>query len=204
MATELVQRTKAWERVNHWVLALSFIALALTGLGFLYHKLAWLNTFFGGQHLAKDIHRWVGVVFTLSVFLTLWSYLGESLRWTAEDSKWLASLGGYLSKAAEEPPQGRLNAGQKLYYLIVVLLGGIAIGLSGFLLWLGSTEPGLLRFAHLLHNIAFVMYIIAVPLHIYLGTAANPGTFRAMTRGTVTRAWAKKHHAKWARQLGID
>jgi len=204
MASELVQRTKAWERLNHWVLALSFIVLALTGLGFLYQKLSWLNTVFGGTQLAKDIHKWAGVIFAVSVFLTLFAYLGESVRWSAEDSRWISTLGGYFSKTAEEPPQGKLNAGQKLYYLIVVLIGGIAIIVSGFLLWLGATESGLLRFAFFLHNLAFLLFITAVPLHIYLGTAANPGTFRAMTRGTVTKAWAKKHHAKWAQQLGIE
>ncbi|RME67092.1 MAG: formate dehydrogenase subunit gamma [Nitrospirae bacterium] len=204
MSGHIVQRTKAWERFNHWVLALSFIVLALTGLGFLYQSLAWLNTVFGGVQLAKDIHKWAGVVFAVSVFFTLFSYLVESLRWTGDDSRWLATLGGYFSKSAEDIPQGRLNAGQKLYYLIVVLLGGAAISLSGFLIWLGSTDAGLLRFAHFLHNLATFIFLFSVPLHIYLGTAANPGTFRAMTRGTVTRAWAKKHHAKWAKELGIE
>lgn len=204
MSGHLVQRTKAWERVNHWVMALSFIVLALTGLGFLYHSLSWLNTVFGGVQLAKDIHKWAGLVFLVSIFFTLFSYLAESLRWTVDDSRWLATMGGYFSKEAEDIPQGRLNAGQKLYYLIVVLLGGIAIGLSGLLLWLGSTDAGLLRFAHFLHNLTTAVFLFAVPLHIYLGTAANPGTFRAMTRGTVTKAWAKKHHAKWAREIGVE
>ena len=204
MSEHLLQRTKAWERFNHWFLALSFIVLALTGLGFLYQKFAWINNVFGGVHLAKDIHRWAGVVFVVSVVFTFWSYLGESLRWDSDDSRWLSTLGGYFSKQAMDIPQGKLNAGQKLYYLIVVVLGGGAAGVSGFLLWFASPDAGVLRFAHLLHNLVTVVFVVAVPLHIYLGTAANPGTFRAITRGTVTRAWAKKHHAKWARQLGVD
>jgi formate dehydrogenase subunit gamma len=38
-------------------------------------------------------------------------------------------------------------------------------------------------------------------LHIYLGTAAEPGTFRAMIRGTVSRRWARFHHGRWYREV---
>jgi formate dehydrogenase subunit gamma len=204
MPEYIVQRTTAWERFNHWVLAISFIILCLTGLGFLFHSLNWLNTIFGGNHLAKEIHRWTGVVFTFSVLFTLGSYLGESLRFTKEDSQWLSNLGGYLSKTPVEPPQGRLNAGQKVYYLVVVVLCGAVIIFSGFVLWLAPSTAGWLRFGYLLHNLTFVVFVTTVPLHIYLSTAANPGTFRGMTRGTVSKAWAKRHHSKWAKELGID
>jgi len=37
--------------------------------------------------------------------------------------------------------------------------------------------------------------------HIYLGTAAEPGTFGSMIRGTVTREWARLHHARWYRAI---
>ena len=34
-------------------------------------------------------------------------------------------------------------------------------------------------------------------IHIYEGTAAAPGTFQAMTDGTVTKEWAWTHHPAW-------
>jgi len=37
--------------------------------------------------------------------------------------------------------------------------------------------------------------------HIYLGTAAEPGTFRAITGGTVTKDWARLHHPRWYREV---
>ena len=40
--------------------------------------------------------------------------------------------------------------------------------------------------------------------HIYLGTAAEPGTFGSMIRGTVTRPWARLHHGRWYRQVTGD
>ena len=42
-------------------------------------------------------------------------------------------------------------------------------------------------------------------IHIYEGTAAQPGTFRSMTNGTVTEKWAWTHHPAWyARVTGRD
>jgi formate dehydrogenase subunit gamma len=38
-------------------------------------------------------------------------------------------------------------------------------------------------------------------VHIYEATAAQPGTFRAMMRGTVEKQWAKFHHPAWYRQM---
>jgi formate dehydrogenase subunit gamma len=204
MKKDLVQKTTSWERFNHLVMAVSFLILFFTGLGFLFHSLSWLNTFFGGPHLASTVHRWAGVFFSVSLVLSFGNYLGESLRFSKEDSAWISSLGGYFSKTAEPPPQGRLNAGQKIFYLFVVTIFGLAISVSGYVIWFASPSRGTILFGHFLHNLSYLVFAITVPLHIYLGTAANPGTFRVMTRGTVTRAWVKKHHGKWARELGID
>jgi cytochrome b subunit of formate dehydrogenase len=33
-----------------------------------------------------------------------------------------------------------------------------------------------------------------------MSTAQQPGTFRAMTRGTVSRRWARAHHPSWYRE----
>jgi len=198
-----VQKSTAGERINHWVLVLSFFLLTLTGLGFAFHSLSWINTMFGGARLASVFHEWGGLVFLASLLFTMGSYLGESLKWGAEDSAWLKNLGGYLSKA-EVPPQGRLNAGQKIFYLFVILLFGLLISASGLIMWLGGGSRGWMQFGHLVHYVSFLALVSTIPLHIYLSTAANPGTFRIMTRGNVPLAWAKKKHARWLKEIGMD
>ena len=40
----------------------------------------------------------------------------------------------------------------------------------------------------LIHDVTFILFAVAIVFHIYLGTAAEPGTFGSMTRGTVTQA----------------
>ncbi len=134
----MVQKASTGERFNHLVLLASFFILMWTGLGFLFAKLTWMNVVLGGTLLAKEIHKWSGIVFGVSLLITMGNYLGEALRWSAEDSEWLGGLGGYFSHK-KMPEQGLLNAGQKLFYL-VLLVFGLTIMVSGLLLWAGKTE----------------------------------------------------------------
>jgi formate dehydrogenase subunit gamma len=198
--TKMVQRTTAFERFVHLLMALSGLALLFTGLGFLYQQeLGGLNTIFGGAHIAKGVHNWGGIVFIISLVFSLGTWVPETLKWSKEDSEWLGMLGGYLSKDREPPPQGKLNAGQKLVG-IVVFISGILISVSGLIMWLiGPTGVWVL-----LHSVCFLLFSLFIPLHIYMATAANPGTFRIMTRGDIPLYWAKKKHAKWVKEIGAE
>jgi formate dehydrogenase subunit gamma len=51
------------------------------------------------------------------------------------------------------------------------------------------------------HDLAFILFFAMIIGHIYLGTAAEPGTFRAMTGGTVTTDWARLHHPRWYKEV---
>src|SRR5687768_1357301 len=42
---------------------------------------------------------------------------------------------------------------------------------------------------YLLHDIAALLMLAGFIIHIYEGTAAQPGTFRSMVDGTVTEDW---------------
>lgn len=200
--TQMIRKANAFEIINHWVLAVSFIVLTISGFGFLFH-LEQLNSIFGSFNNMKVIHNWVGVVFSASLFLTLFYYLPQALKLSSDDIEWILKAGGYFSKKAVVPPQDKLNTGQKIFYFYV-LLTGIAISVSGFTIWL--LMPGVRNWvllSHLVHNISFVLMVIAIPIHIYLGTLANPGTFRIMVYGTVPLEWAKKRHAKWVQKKGF-
>jgi formate dehydrogenase subunit gamma len=78
----------------------------------------------------------------------------------------------------------------------------VGLLLSGLLIWFPRAFPSLLvAFSYVLHDITFILFVVAIILHVYLGTAAEPGTFRSMTRGTVTRQWARLHHPRWYREI---
>ena len=195
-----MQKTTCFERFVHLLMALSGLVLLLTGMGFLYQQeLGWLNTIFGGVHFAKGVHNWGGIVFIVSLVLSLGTWLPECLKWSPEDSEWLGMLGGYFSKDKEPPPQGKINAGQKLLG-IAVFISGVLISISGLIMWLSTPSAVWV----LIHNICNLLFAIFVPIHIYMATAANPGTFRIMTRGDVPLYWAKKKHSKWVKEIGAE
>lgn len=200
----MVKKATTFEILNHWVMAISFIILAVTGYGFLFH-LEPLNSVFGNFNIMKNWHKWSGVVFAASLFFTIFNYLPVSLSFGGDDIGWIFKAGGYFSKRAAVPPQDRLNAGQKLLYLIVLVLG-TAIAVSGFIIWFRPAGVDIrtwVLLSHLVHNVGFVLMVAIIPLHIYLATLANPGTFRIMVYGTVPLEWAKKRHAKWVQKMGF-
>ncbi len=201
MANNMVKKANAFEIFNHWIMAVSFFILVISGFGFLF-KIELMNSIFGNFNQMKVIHNWAGVVFVAALFFSMFNYLPVSLRFSSDDIGWILKAGGYFSRKASVPPQDIINTGQKLFYLML-LVTGYCIAASGLIIWL---MPGIRKWvllSHLAHNIAFDLLVIAIPLHIYLGTLANPGTFRIMIYGTVPLEWAKKRHAKWVQKMGF-
>ncbi|MBE0584161.1 MAG: formate dehydrogenase subunit gamma [Desulfofustis sp.] len=192
---EMVRKSSVDEVLNHWILAGSCILLIITGFAFLFHMES-IGGVFGGFETMKSVHNWAGVVFSVSLLYSMRHYLADALHYDADDRRWFAVAGGYLSHKVKVPPMGKYNPGQKLYYL-VILLAGIAIALSGFAIWFMKDNGSMMLLAHLVHNVAFCIFVIVVPVHIYLGTLANPGTFGIMVTGTRPLETAKKRHPKW-------
>jgi formate dehydrogenase subunit gamma len=56
------------------------------------------------------------------------------------------------------------------------------------------------RLASLLHALAATVLVIAIIVHSYAAFWVK-GSLRAMLRGTVSEAWAKKHHPAWHREM---
>jgi formate dehydrogenase subunit gamma len=200
--SQMVRKATTQEIINHWVMAISFFLLAITGFAFVF-QLKQLNAIFGSFNVMRLLHNWGGLVFTASVFSSMSGYWKEAITFTEDDIEWIKKAGGYLSrKKVGIPPQGLLNTGQKLFYLAFLFFSFLII-ISGFVIWLlgGVIKPVLL--AHFVHNVSFDFLVFAIPAHIYLGTLANPGTFRIMVYGTVPLEWARKRHGKWVKEQGF-
>ncbi|MFA5719107.1 MAG: cytochrome b/b6 domain-containing protein, partial [Desulfobulbaceae bacterium] len=83
---EMVQKESGGAILNHWILAISCILLIITGFAFLFH-LESVGSVFGGFETMKTVHNWTGVVFSVSLVLTLFQYLGDSLKYDADDAQ---------------------------------------------------------------------------------------------------------------------
>ena len=196
---DLIRKEPSSVIVNHWVLAISCILLTISGFGFLY-KLEWVGMLFGGFNAMKVVHNWLGVIFTISLIVTLPTWLKECSTYDKDDLAWIMAAGGYLSHKVAIPPMHKLNTGQKLAYLGVLGMG-VGVAASGFAIWLLPASKTLLLWSHFLHNVCFVGIGIFIPIHVYLGAIANPGTMRIMISGTVPVWWARKKSPKWIQEV---
>src|SRR2546428_14088626 len=61
-----VNRFSVTERVVHWLVALSFLYTALTGLGLWSPRLYWLDSGVGGGATGRGGHPWGGLLFGLA------------------------------------------------------------------------------------------------------------------------------------------
>jgi formate dehydrogenase subunit gamma len=101
----------------------------------------------------------------------------------------------------ESEDTGFFNGGQKLYFWAIVV-SAIVFLITGVLMWFGDVAPRwLVVVSYVLHDIAALVMLAGFIIHIYEGTAAQPGTFRSMTDGTVTKEWAWTHHPAWYKEV---
>ena len=204
-----VRRYSGSARINHWIVAISFVLLLLSGLSLFHPSLYWLSGLFGGGATVRWLHPWIGVVLVvgfIGLFLRFFTQnLPERTDWV-----WLARIRHVLKGDEEYLPEiGKYNAGQKFVFWSQAVLVAVL-----FVTGLGLWEPGLayveglfgfkatidqLRIAALIHASAAVIAITIWIVHVYAAIWVR-GTFSAMTRGFVTGGWGWRHHRKWLRK----
>ena len=198
-----VPRYSALQRVNHWLTAILFVLLTLSGLAMFYPWLYFFSVFFGGGQATRNLHPWFGVGLVVSFLFLAVQFVRNNIP-NRDDVKWMRNFRRVMTNDHENLPElGKYNAGQKGVYwsqigLILVLL------ISGVIIWdqyfYGWTSIPTKQVALLIHSLAAVIAIAIIIVHIYAGIWIK-GTGRAMTRGTVTGGWAYLHHRKWLRQV---
>ncbi len=80
--------------------------------------------------------------------------------------------------------------------------------LTGLILWRPHWIPWSLDFLRLIavivHPIAALLTIALFMIHVYMGTAVEPGAFGSIVRGDVSRKWAARYHRAWYEQMGPE
>jgi formate dehydrogenase subunit gamma len=205
VAGEIVRHRRA-SRLIHWTVALTFFVSLFSGMPIWHPLFGWMAALVGGLEVARIIHPYAGVAFFIMSIVQFFHWLGD-MHITNEDRGWWkpSKLMAYMRY--EDDPSfegGKYNPGQKMFFY-AVSLGAVGLLISGIPIWFPLSFPPIVReLSFLLHDITFILFVVGVITHIYLGTAAEPGTFRSMTRGTVTRAWARLHHPNWFRDVSRE
>jgi formate dehydrogenase subunit gamma len=198
----LIVRYSANERTNHWITAITFVLLALSGLALFHPSMFWLTSIFGGGQWTRILHPFVGVVMFVSFLILVLRFWHHNVL-DSSDMHWLKQIDDVLAKREDKLPEiGRYNAGQKLLLFVMVacmillLLSGIVIWRRYFSFYFPIT---LIRLAAVIHAATAFVLIAGIIVHIYAALWVK-GSIRAMTRGTVTLGWARKHHPRWFRE----
>jgi formate dehydrogenase subunit gamma len=205
---DLLVRYGHGERLTHWGVAIAYVFLFLSGLALFHPFFFWTSALFGGGPLMRVLHPFCGVVLAL-LFYPYAARLGRDNRMTPGDWVWVRHMFAYINKheAKEVPPAGKYNAGQKLMYWSMILFIAVLL-VTGVIMWQPYFAPSFSAVtrtaAGVLHAVcAFVMFV-GIGIHVYAAYWTK-GSMKAMTRGTVTRAWARMHHPGWyAEMTGKD
>jgi formate dehydrogenase subunit gamma len=227
LSGKLIERFTFSERAGHWVVAISFLVLGLTGLNMLYGREA-LMPVMGPEAFASMtlVGKWSHFV---SAFIFMIGLVWITVKWLPHnlpdktDLMWFLKGGGYLIPGVHAHAK-KFNPGQKIVFWLTVL-GGISVSLSGLSLMLpfefamfsktfyainaviGTELPTNLtamqemQLNQLWHGILSLFLMSVIVAHIYLGTIGLQGAFQAMTTGKVDLNWAKEHHDLWVEEL---
>ena len=203
-----ILRFNTVERFAHWLLASTFIVLALTGLNLIIGKTVILplvgesafGTISAWGKLAHNYLAWPFMLALVMVFL-LWVIhnIPSPLDW-----QWIKRGGGLFQRGVH-PPARKFNAGQKVIFWTVVL-GGAAMSWTGVMLMFPSELASAAdwQFYQVTHALVAAGMSALVIAHIYIGSVGMEGAFDAMGSGEVDENWAKEHHSLWVEEMKVE
>ncbi len=133
---EKVDRFTIMERLGHWMMAIPFILLAITGMFMLFGRGLFIPLF--GKELystlvtgGKLVHNYIAWIFIAGLVLSFFRWALQNIP-TKTDFIWIMKAGGMFSKGSH-PSAGKFNAGEKMVFWAVVWFGGF-ISFTGLML----------------------------------------------------------------------
>lgn len=199
----LIPRYTASQRINHWIIAITFILLAISGLALFHPSMYWMSNLLGGGTWNRILHPFIGVLMFLC-FVVFAARMFRHNLLSRNDRVWLTRVSDVLNGRDERLPEvGRYNGGQKVLFFVMVLLV-LGLLITGLVMWRAYFAHlftvDIVRLASLLHALFAFLMICAIIVHVYAAYWVK-GTVQAMTRGVVTPGWAWKHHRAWLREM---
>ncbi len=188
----------AYERLWHWVMAVSVLALIVTGLQI--HFPGWLHLLSAANVVA--VHNYFGLILALNAFLALFYHLATAAirqfipgrQGMAEAVKlqtryYLRDIFKGLPAPFRRSPERKLNVLQQITYLFLLNILFPFQLITGAMIWLVGKSPavaaaiGGLHIIAPLHNLGSWMFISFLVAHGYLATTGH--TVWAHVRGMI-------------------
>ena len=200
---EIVEKmfvTGKGERFIRWFYMLALLFVAITHIDLLFQEVIIVPegaAGAGGEKLVLLFHYCGLLAYAVALILVLIKYLPASVVFHSYDVEWLRKLGGYARKYSPVPPAGRYNAGQKVNYLAVIVLGTPYV-LSGLVAQfpMNFSVP-LVRASYSLHTALLAAIGLVTLTHIYLQYLVTSARFSEIWSGRVPKKFVQLHHSLW-------
>ena len=199
-----VQRYNFAERAYHWINAIAYTYLMLTGLALFTPLAYWLAYIFGGPAVIRYWHPWIGLIYLATIFWMhrMWK---RDMQKIPEDERWSKNIRAYAENRDElMPPQGRFNAGQKQFWWVMFYCTFILL-ITGIIMWIPEKMPRelhwVLPITVFIHSATALITIAAFIIHVYMSVWVTPGSMKAMVEGHVSTNWARTHHRLWFEKI---
>ncbi len=190
----MVYYFSALSRLVHWVAAVSFTLLVVTGLMVIFAKPL------GGGGLVLQARHWhvvCAVIFAISGTAMFLIWVKDMLP-APYDIKWFLILGGYLSRKKEPVPAGRFNAGQKVWFWLATVGGGVMAWTGWYIYTLGAETPEL-RLYVLIHSYLAATLTAFFLIHLYMSLFAIKGAIWSMISGYKPLEEVEILHSRFSR-----
>lgn len=222
---DTILRFATIDRFAHWLMAGSFVILAITGLNMLYGRYVLLpvigkDAFAALTAAGKYGHNFLAFAFMAGLALSFILWVRHNIP-NKVDLQWI-KMGGGIVKKGVHPPAKKFNAGQKIIFW-VTMIGGLSVSMSGIALMFPFQTTMFADTFALLNNLGFSLstdftalqeqqlnqlwhgfvslaLIVMIMAHIYIGSVGMEGALDAMNSGRVDRNWAKEHHSLWVEE----
>jgi formate dehydrogenase subunit gamma len=199
-----VQRYNFAERAYHWINAIAYTYLMLTGLAIFTPLAYWLAYVLGGPATIRYWHPWIGLIYLATIFWMhrMWK---RDMQKIPEDERWSKNIRAYAENHDElMPPQGRFNAGQKQFWWVMLYCTFILL-ITGIIMWIPEKMPRelhwVLPITVFIHSATALITIAAFIIHVYMSVWVTPGSMKAMVAGHVSANWARHHHRLWYEKI---
>lgn len=220
-----LQRFTPHQRIQHWVLFVSFTTLVLTGFPIKFADrawAAWLVEFMGGLPQTRAAHRWAGV-FLIAGFAFHILYIARAARQEMKRTqrKWIPVLldlpmamrwidwkrfvhllGYLLFLRSSRPEAGRFNLKEKFEY-VGVFWGCTLLGMTGVLMWANAWTTQyftgrVVTTASLIHTFEAFLALLHVGVIHMIGVVFSPSVFplsKAMLTGETPEEELAESHS---------
>src|SRR5512134_3896373 len=170
----LIERFRPADRYAHWLLAISWVVLAITGLILStgktlllplvgYTLFSWLAT------TSKMLHNFVGPILIIAVPWLFLRFVRDN-GIGVDDLRWFVRMADYFR--GNEYPSEKFNAGEKLVFWVVLVVFSTVLVVTGLILNFPNfgQSRSTMQLANTVHMVSAYLAMALAAVHIYLGT----------------------------------